>query len=49
MKTTMLVILSQDERLKDILLDRKEQLLEHIDLTEHLASRLFETAKMFGR
>ncbi len=32
----MLDSLSHDERLKDILLDRKEQLLEHIDLTEHL-------------
>ncbi|BAL82739.1 hypothetical protein SELR_10310 [Selenomonas ruminantium subsp. lactilytica TAM6421] len=33
----MLISLSQDERLKDILLDRKEQLLEHIDLTDYLA------------
>ena len=33
----MLTNLSQDERLKDILMDRKEQLLEHINLTDYLA------------
>ncbi|SHK77533.1 Uncharacterized membrane-anchored protein YjiN, DUF445 family [Selenomonas ruminantium] len=33
----MLISLSQDERLKDILIDRKEQLLEHIDFAEYLA------------
>lgn len=42
---SMLNILSQDERLKDILLDRKEQLLEHIDLTEHLARWIEENLK----